>query len=423
MTGRLWRRCGCRDRDTGRQLGAACSELKRDAKHGLWAFAVDLNGPGEKRKTMTRGGFATKKAAQDELAKVTGRAAQAVKNDHRETVAQFLDSWLESKRHDLRPSTHHVYSEYVGKRINPVLGRIALEKLRHENIVLLVRELEEQGRGVPTIRKIVAVLRSALGHAVKTKRLTHNPALHVAVPKAEIAERSPWTAEQAARFLRQAAGPVPYRPERLAELFEFIMCTGLRRGEALALRWLDVDLEGRVAHVRRNLTYAGGKLAFGPPKTKGSAAGVGLSLRAVRALERQKARQQLERTEWRQGWEDHGLVFTRENGTLIRPEYALARFHEISAQAGLPLVRLHDLRHLAATLMLTSGVPLALVSKTLRHSQVSITADLYGHLTAEAAHAAADSLGGVLDAAAAELANEGALAQVGTSRMQARRPS
>ena len=90
----------------------------------------------------------------------------------------------------------------------------------------------------------------------------------------------------------------------------------------------------------------------------------------------------------------------------MRPEKVLDRFIALTAAAGLPRVRLHDLRHLAATLMLAAGVPLALVSKTLRHSKVGITADLYAHLTRESALAAADSLGGVLDAAAAALASE-----------------
>jgi integrase len=93
-------------------------------------------------------------------------------------------------------------------------------------------------------------------------------------------------------------------------------------------------------------------------------------------------------------------------GAPLRPDWVLDRFHELTEQAGLPRVRIHDLRHLAATLMIASGVPLALVSKTLRHAQSGITADLYGHLTKESALAAADSLGSVLDAAAAELVNE-----------------
>lgn len=94
-------------------------------------------------------------------------------------------------------------------------------------------------------------------------------------------------------------------------------------------------------------------------------------------------------------------MFAREDGSPLRPEYVLDRFHVLTEQAGLPRVRLHDLRHLAATLMIAAGVPLALVSKTLRHSKVGITSDIYGHLTREAASAAADSLGDVLDAATA----------------------
>ncbi len=108
-------------------------------------------------------------------------------------------------------------------------------------------------------------------------------------------------------------------------------------------------------------------------------------------------------------------MFTRENGEPLRPEYVLARFLVLTEAAGLPRVRLHDLRHLAATIMIAAGVPLALVSKTLRHSRVGITADLYSHLTREAALAATDSLGAVLDAATADLAN-GPAARTATTR-------
>jgi len=206
-----------------------------------------------------------------------------------------------------------------------------------------------------------------------------------------------WTAEEAVTFLEYVTG------DRLAEFFEVMMGTGLRRGEALALRWEDVDLERKVLRVRQAATEVAGKLVIGAPKTSGSAAGVGLSARVVVALKRQRERQLFDVLEWADGYEDNGLVFTRGNGAMLRPRYLLAHFHEMSEAAGVPKVRIHDLRHLAATLMLTNGVPLALVSKTLRHSQVGITANLYGHLTQEAAHAAADSLGGALDLAAAKM--------------------
>ncbi|MDP9460865.1 MAG: site-specific integrase [Actinomycetota bacterium] len=396
MSGRVYRRCGCRTQD-GKLAGASCPRLAADDKHGSWGFAVDLPSLEGKRKTMRRGGFTTKREAARELGKVTARVGTSVKIDDRETVAKYLDGWLQGKRLSLKPKTFHSYSEYVNKRIVPILGPIRLESLRHEHVVAFVDALAAEGRGAPTIKSILAVLRSALGDAVRTRRLTHNPAEHVRTPDVEGVERVPWTVDQAAHFLDHVA------EDRLAELFELIAGTGLRRGEALALRWSDVDLERRVLRVRRSVTDVAGRLVIGKPKTAGSAAGVGLSPRVVAALQRQRERQVFEALEWADGYEDSGLVFTRENGTMLRPEYVLRRFHELSADAGLPLVRVHDLRHLAATLMLTAGVPLALVSKKLRHSKVGITSDLYGHLTHEAAQAAADSLGGVLDAATARL--------------------
>ncbi|MBV8539080.1 MAG: site-specific integrase [Pseudonocardiales bacterium] len=280
-----------------------------------------------------------------------------------------------------------------------------MEQLSHDHVAAFIAELEDAGRGAPTIRYIHAVLSSALSDAVKQRRLTHNVAQHVVLAPVRAAEREPWTAAQAVTFLDHCH----HVDDRLTELFEVIIGTGLRRGEALALCWSDVDLDARALFIhpaRGTLSDVAGRLMFTAPKTKGSAAGVGLSGRVVAALKRQAARQAVERAEWAECYEDGDLVFARTNGAPLRPDRVLDRFHDLTEQAGLPRVRLHDLRHLAATLMLTSGVPLPLVSKTLRHSQTGITADLYGNLTREAATAAADSLGAVLDAAAAELANE-----------------
>lgn len=301
----------------------------------------------------------------------------------------------------MKPKTHHQYGEYVAKDLTPALGAHRLEQLRHEHVVALVVELEAAGRGAATIRRMIAVLSSALSDAVRQRRLTHNVARYVGLPAEDRAERTPWTAAQAVAFLDHChrAG------DRLADAFEVVIGTGLRRGEALALRWPDVDTEARVLYVhpkRGTLSDVAGHLVFTAPKTRGSSAGVGLSARVVAAFGRQAERQAADRAEWGDAYQDLGLVFARESGAPLRPEWVLDRFHALAEQAGLPRVRLHDLRHLAATLMITSGVPLALVSKTLRHSKVGITADLYAHLTREASLAAADSLGAVLDAAAAD---------------------
>jgi integrase len=414
--GRVYRRCSCRGED-GRQLGVHCPLLLSNRKHGTWSFAVDVPSVDGRRKTLRRGGYLTKGAAERAKDGVLDRYGSGVKVDDREKTAGYLTGWLEDKRRALKPKTAYRYTEIVTKELIPALGALPLEQLNHDHVAALITELEEAGRGAPTIRYVHAVLSSALSDAVKRRRLTHNVAQHVTLPAMTTAERQPWTAAQAVEFLDHA-----HRVEdRLADLFEVILGTGLRRGEALALRWPDLDLTARVLFIhpaRGTLSDVAGRLMFTAPKTKGSSAGVGLSARVVAALERQRSRQILDRAAWAECYADHDLVFAQINGKPLRPDRVLDRFHELTAQAGLPRVRLHDLRHLAATLMLTAGVPLALVSKTLRHATSGISADLYGHLTKEAALAAADSLGSVLDAAAAELANERAARAATTLRPQ-----
>jgi integrase len=412
--GRVYRRCTCRDGD-GRQLGPRCPLLASDGKHGTYSYAVDSPRVNGRRKTIRRGGFPTRTAARQALDAVVRRYQLGVKVDDRETVGERLPRWLEEKRRTLKPTTWVNYRDYVEKDIIPALGALRLEALRHEHVTGFVAELEAAGRGATTIRRVVAVLSSALSDAVKQRRLTHNVCEHVTLPKVKRSEQQVWTAEEAVRFLAFVADS----GDRLAEVFEVIIGTGLRRGEALAMRWPDIDIEARSLFIdpeRGNLSNVEGHLMFTAPKTVGSSAGVGLSPRVVAALHRQAERQEVERALWAEAYEDDQLVFCRENGAPLRPEYVLRRFHELSDAAGLPRVRVHDLRHLAATLMLASGVPLPLASKMLRHSQVGITADLYGHLTREASLAAADSLGAVLDAAAAELAAERAMQDATTAR-------
>jgi len=329
---------------------------------------------------MRRGGYPTKGAAQRALSTVLARCGAGIKVDDRQTVSAYLAGWLDGKQHALKPKTLHRYTEIVTKELIPALGALPLEQLHHEHVTAFITDLTEANRGSPTIRYIHAVLSSALSDAVKHRRLAHNVAQHTALPPMNTAERKPWTVMQAVAFLDYT-----HRTnDRLADLFEVIIGTGLRRGEALALRWSDVDLTARVLVIhpeRGTLSDVAGRLMFTAPKTKGSAAGVGLSKRVVAAFQQQATRQAVERAEWAECYEDDDLVFARVNGAPLRPDWVLGRFHDLTERAGLPRVRLHDLRHLAATIMITTGVPLALVSKTLRHATSGITADLCGHLT------------------------------------------
>ncbi|WP_222270298.1 tyrosine-type recombinase/integrase [Modestobacter marinus] len=396
--GRVYRRCSCRD-DAGRQLGQSCPRLATDGKHGTWYFAVDLPGEAGKRRTMRRGGFTTKAAANRALADVTSRASQGVRVDDRETVATFLTRWLQVKATEAKPTTLRSYRAHVDNVIVPAIGHVPIERLRAEHVEQLLVDALTGGRGPVTGRRIHATLRSALTYAVKTRRLPFNVASNVTPPNGARPEVQPWSAGELATFLRHV------ETDRLGPLFEVIAACGLRRGEAFGLRWSDLDFTNRTARIRQTVVDVGGRLEFSTPKTKSSEASVPLTERAMHALLQWRLGQDIDRQSWGPAYEAHGLVFARENGAPLRPEYVTRRFVALSTAAGLRQIRLHDLRHGAASLMLAAGVPMAIVSKMLRHSSIGITVDTYGHLSEETARTASDAIGALLDAAFDQAAN------------------
>lgn len=386
--GRVYRRCACRDA-TGRQLGARCASLAADARHGRWAFAVDMPSVTGRRSTMRRCGFASKTETQSALGRVLACERAGVQCDDRQTVAEYLQDWLSGKALTLRPTTLARYRDYVSKDLVPALGAIRLEQLHHRHIAQFVRDQTEAGRGLVTLRRCVATLSSALTDEVRQHRLTHNAARYTAVARPPRAERVCWSAQEAVSFLEYCEGI----DDPLAELYELIIGTGMRRGEALALHWADVRLEDRVLFVRYTLSNVdNARPVFNPPKTRSSYAWIALSDRVLAALVRQRERQRIERLAATDGYEDGDLVFARPDGRPLRPEYVLRHFRELTAAARLPRIRVHDLRHFAATMMLSSQVPLAMASKTMRHSTLSTTTEIYGHLLRQVGHDAVQAI-------------------------------
>jgi integrase len=395
--GRTYRRCACRD-DNGKQYGVRCPALVANAKHGRWYLEVLVPTATGGTKQIRRGSWATKREAEAELRAVLGRRDRGITENHRMTLAQFLAGWLADQSRRLKPTTMRDYRKYVERDIVPVLGHVALQQLGHDHVRQLVEEMEAAGRGPTAIRRCVTTLSSAMRAARRQNRITVDPTADTALPAITKAVLTPWSADDAVRFLDHITD------DPLGPVFEVMVGCGLRRGEALALRWCDVDLDAREVAVLRTLSDVDGQLVFSAPKTRSSEDVVGLPTRVVEALRVQRMRQDMDRAEFGTAYQDADLVFARADGAPLRPDYVSKRFLRLCGVAGVPRIRVHDLRHTCATLLLANGVPLALVSKVLRHSQVSITIDLYGHLTREVAQGAADVLGAALDAAAAERA-------------------
>jgi integrase len=365
-------------------------------RHGRWAFAVDLPTIDGRRKTLRRCGFPTQNQARTALRRVLACEQAGIHVDDRQTVAEYLEAWLEVKQRSLKPTTMARYLDYVHKDLVPPLGAIRLEELTHHHIAGFVRAQLATGRGHITLPRCVATLSSALTDAVRHHRLIHDPARYANIPRPRRGPRVCWSPAQAVAFLRYCAQV----HDPLGELYELILCTGLRKGEALALHWADVDLDAQVLLVRYTLSNINNTTpVFTAPKTKSSHTWIGLSARAVRALHRQAERQRVLRLATGPAYRDQDLVFTRRDGQPLRPEYVLRHLHQLTNDAGLPRIRVHDLRHFAATTMLSSQVPLAMASKTMRHSTLSTTTEVYGHLLRHVAQQAVDAIDTALTSA------------------------
>ena len=246
--GRVYRRCACRH--AGKQLGAHCPELTSNARHGTWTFAVDLPSLTGKRATMRRGGYPTRKAATAALTRVLDCERAGIWLDDRQTVADYLTTWLTEKSRTLKPTTAAVYTDYIVKDLIPAFGAIRLEKLNHLHVARFIDEQLAAGRGPTTIRRCVATLSSALGDAVRQRRLQHNPARYAPLPSPTKPNYPCWTPTDAVTFLRHCA----VVDDPLTDLFEVLIGTGLRKGEALALHWADVHLDEAVLFVRYTLS-------------------------------------------------------------------------------------------------------------------------------------------------------------------------
>lgn len=401
----VYKRCVCRD-EQGKELGRRCPRL-RNGRHGTWYYAVDLPRAGGKRKQMRRGGHASREDAEAAEKKVQGRIDIEAVVDDKETVGEWLDSWLAGQQ--LRPTTADGYRSNIDNYLKPHLGEIPLEKLRTKHVAAMVRAIEArtEGRrvGPATMHRIRATLRSALSEAVREQRVDVNVAKFVKLPSGQAPRAVVWTPERIAAW--RAGAPRPkvavwtplqtgqfldaVQADRLYALWHLMVFTGLRRGETIGARWVDVDLDAGQLTVTEQLVQVGREVVIGPPKSSSGERVVPLDAATVTVLRAYRAAQQRDRLKWGDAWVQSGRVFTREDGSPLRPDAVSGRFKRLVTAADLPPIRLHDLRHGAATISLAAGADMKTVSTMLGHSTITLTANTYSSVLPEVARAAAEA--------------------------------
>jgi integrase len=388
VKGSTFRRCGCRD-EAGKLL-QSCPRLGKERGHGSWYYRADVGRDGStgRRREQRKGGFGTKAAADAALAQVLASVSTGEhRHDGKQTVGAFLTGWLAGRIEDgLRPSSAAMYRLYVERDMIPSLGHVRLGDLRPGHVERMLRDMRAAGRGATTVRRAHAVLRSALTSARKARLVPYNAATDAELPNVQPAKVRPWEADELASFLDHSAG------HRMGAMYEVMAFTGLRRGEACALRWADVDFERGFITVRSQLVEVRGQVMEGKPKTRsGEDRRVDIGQRTIGALMAHRFAQDAERLQWGSGYTDNDRVFAREDGTDLTPGQVTKTFRRLSQAAGLREVKLHDLRHGAASLMLAGGVDVAVVSKRMGHSSVRLTVDTYSHLLEGVGRGAADA--------------------------------
>jgi integrase len=307
----------------------------------------------------------------------------------RQTVAAFLDRWLRDVvKPSVRPKTYDSYLQVVKLYIIPGVGAHQLTGLQPQHVQAMINARLAAGLSPRTVQYLRAILRRALGQALKWGLVARNVATLVDPPKSERREMRALSPDEAGRFLAAAQG------DRLEALYRVALSIGLRQGEILGLRWEDVDLDGGRLAVRKQLQRIDGKPRLVDLKTRQSRRTISLPTTLTRALRAHRARQNEERLLLGEKWlgEGWGLVFTSTIGTPLDPRNLTDRYKKLLASADLPAIRFHDLRHSCASLLIAQGVPMEIVKETLGHSQISLTINTYVHLLPETQRQAADAI-------------------------------
>ena len=338
----------------------------------------------EGRRQEWHRGFATRREAERARTDLLGRLdAGAYVPPTKQTLTRFLlDEWLPAKETTLKPSTLSPYRMYVrayitGSRIGSVpLARVDGPRLTafYADLLAHGRRQAEGGLSAKMVRNVHGMLHKALADAVRWGRVVRNAADAADQPRKSSPEMQVWTPEEMRTFLEHV------RDDRLFAAWQILATTGMRRGELLGLRWADIDVERGSLTIRQVRTAVDYTVETGTPKTHKGTRTVSLDPATLAGLRAHRRQQNEDRLIWGGAWMETGLVFVRSDGSAIHPQRLSQWFAQHVRRAGLPRIRLHDVRHSYATAVIRAGVPLKVVSQRIGHANPTITMTTYQHV-------------------------------------------
>ena len=362
-------------------------------KDGRWCAAMRV--PGRRRPVVR---YTRTQALAIEAMSGLRRAARAhALPSKRPTIREALSAWLESQSALVRPRTLDSYRAIAERYILPTLGSVHVDALTPAHVQQLMAAKRRSGLSPRTVNMIRGTLRQALRQTQQWGFVERNVAALTRAMPGERREPTVWAPGTAQAFLEAVRG------DRLAALWHLAVYTGMRRGETVGRQWSDLDLDAGTLRVQRSLGRVKGQgLVSLRPKTDAGRRTLALGLPLVSALKAHRNRQLEERMQAGPAWQDTGYVFTTEIGTPTDPDALTRAFQRIVAKAGLPRIRLHDLRHGVGSYLASAGASPVDVAAQLGHASAGFTMSTYAHAFDTTRERTAAMLTATLDGGATE---------------------
>jgi len=349
------------------------------------------------RKALNLNKRATKAQAEELLIKLLSEKQRGIYIDpSTSTIGEYLDQWIETYcKPNLKQKTWESYEDNIRLHLKDGIGNIAMDKLKPADLNTHYTKLLISGRtdgtgGLShrTVRYCHTILRKALNDAVKLELVVRNVCDAVDPPKDNAKKRSPWTAEQADAFANIIMD------HRMSLFFLLLICTGMRRGEILGLKWADLDLTKATISISNAATTVRKGLLFDGVKTESSIRQISMHKTMAEMLGEHRKNQLAEFMALGIRDKDkRDLVFVSQKGTPLNPPNLHRLFKKMIVRAGVPNISIHDIRHTYATLQLRLGVNMKIIQELLGHANWSTTANIYTAIMGDQKVDAANTFG------------------------------
>jgi integrase len=299
----------------------------------------------------------------------------------------WLSEWNKGRKNTVAYSTYRVYDSIIRNHLNAEIGDIKLKELETRHLQKVLNNRFDSGLNTGTVRLIYAIANKALKQAVKERLIYSNPAKGIELPtKQEEDKLHIWSKKQVSRFLARA------NDHRYYMVFFLAVNTGMRRGELLGLKWGDIDFTKKRLEVKRQAVKTDKGIILKKPKSKAGNRVIPITNNVVKELKGHKIRQSENKLALGNNYKDQDLVNCNKMGEPISPMMAYIEFKNLSRDINLPEIKLHDLRHTFSTMFLENGGNIKTLQQILGHASISVTMDIYSHVTDEMLDSAAKNM-------------------------------